>query len=254
MSAVIRLRTLVARYFSLSNEKADFLIGAGRVEVGGKKVAPATKIESWEEVRVDGKIIREGIKFSYVKFYKPRGIECTLNPEIPGNLGEVFQFPKKLFPVGRLDKESEGLLLLTDDGNLYREIAWSEKEKEKEYFVRVDKMIGEEFLEKMSAGIVIMGKKTKPAKLFAVPGDDRAFRIILTQGLNRQIRRMCYKLGYEVEKLVRTRIDTIELGQLLPGQSLEISAENLEPGAKSQELRAKNQEPRTKSQESGAWN
>jgi 23S rRNA pseudouridine2604 synthase len=156
------------------------MIGQGRVRVNGIAQSPAAKIEAHEAITVDGKIIREGFSFSYIKFYKPRGIECTLNPEIENNLLTVFHFPKKLFPVGRLDKESEGLLLMTDDGELFRNIAWSESHSEKEYLVTVDKNIDEEFLQRMGEGIVIMGKKTRPARVFRV--SERQFRIILTQG------------------------------------------------------------------------
>lgn len=221
MSGSPRLRKLISRHFNISNAEADLLIGGGRVEVDGKKLPPAAKLFGHEEVRVDGKIIREGKKFSYVKFYKPRGIECTLNETIPENLLTAFHYPKKLFPVGRLDKESEGLLLMTDDGQFFKETAWSDKEKEKEYAVSVDKPVTAEFLQRMGEGVVIMGKRTRPAKI--VQTGEFSFRIILTQGLNRQIRRMCYKLGYKVEQLIRLRIDWIELGNLQPGECEEIS-------------------------------
>ncbi|MCX6311849.1 MAG: pseudouridine synthase [Bacteroidetes bacterium] len=165
--------------------------------------------------------IREGILFTYIKFFKPRGIECTLNEKIENNLLTVFNFPKKLFPVGRLDKESEGLLLMTDDGRVFNQIAISEREKEKEYRVTLDKTFDKNFLESMANGIVIMGKKTRPCKLISV--NEKTFQIILTQGLNRQIRRMCYKLGYEVVELIRTRITNVELGNLKSGEVQELN-------------------------------
>jgi 23S rRNA pseudouridine2604 synthase len=221
LAATIRLRTFIARHFKFSNEEADLMIGQGRVRVNGKSASPAAKIEQAEEIVVDGKVIREGILFSYVKFYKPRGIECTLNPGIENNLLTVFHFPKKLFPVGRLDKESEGLLLMTDDGNIFKEIAWTESNKEKEYIVTVNKIFDESFLERMREGIVIMGKKTRPAKVDRI--SEKTFRIILTQGLNRQIRRMCYKLEYEVEELIRVRIANVELGDLKVGEWQELN-------------------------------
>lgn len=216
LSTTSRLRTIIARYYTISNEAADHMIGEGRVRVNGAPASPAAKIEHHEEITVDGKIIREAISFSYVKFYKPRGIECTLNPEITNNLLTVFDFPKKLFPVGRLDKESEGLLLMTDDGNVFKDVAWTESHKEKEYLVAVDKEIDDLFLTCMREGIVIMGKKTRPAKVIAA--SDKVFWIILTQGLNRQIRRMCYRLGYEVTELRRIRIANVEMGNLQPGE------------------------------------
>ncbi len=221
MPQVFRLRTIISRHFKISNEDADLMIGNGRVRVEGKPIAPAAKIENWEEISVDGKIIREGILFTYIKFYKPRGIECTLNEKIENNLLTVFNFPKKLFPVGRLDKESEGLLLMTDDGRVFNQIAISEREKEKEYRVTLDKTFDKNFLESMANGIVIMGKKTRPCKLISV--NEKTFQIILTQGLNRQIRRMCYKLGYEVVELIRTRITNVELGNLKSGEVQELN-------------------------------
>jgi 23S rRNA pseudouridine2604 synthase len=220
---VSRLRTLIARHFNISNEAADRMIGEGRVRVNGNSVSPATKIEHYEEVSADGKIIREAITFSYIKFYKPRGIECTLNPEIENNLLTVFSFSKKLFPVGRLDKESEGLLLMTDDGSIFKDVAWTESHTEKEYIVTLDKEYDDSFLTNMHDGVVIMGKKTRPAKVSRT--SDKIFRIILTQGLNRQIRRMCYKLGYNVTALCRVRIATVELGNLVPGEWKELEEE-----------------------------
>lgn len=203
------------------------MIGQGRVRVNGKAEAPAFKVEQWEEISVDGKIIREGIQFTYLKCYKPRGIECTLNSAIENNLHTVFPFEKKLFPVGRLDKESEGLLLMTDDGRVFTDIADSEREKEKEYEVTVDLAVTAEFIRRMSEGIQIMGKMTRPAQVTVFSGDQFSFRIILTQGLNRQIRRMCYKLGYEVTKLKRIRIVNIELGNLKSGEAVPLTEEEL---------------------------
>ncbi len=223
MSKTSRLRTIIARHYNISNEAADLMIGEGRVRVNGKPASPAAKIEDYEEITVDGKIIRDAISFSYVKFYKPRGIECTLNTEIENNLLAVFSYPKKLFPIGRLDKESEGLLLMTDDGNVFKEIAWTESRKEKEYVVTVDKPYDDFFLSSMSGGIRIMGKQTRQAKVVGI--SEKVFCIILTQGLNRQIRRMCYKLGYEVTELRRVRIANVELGSLNPGEWEELTEE-----------------------------
>ena len=226
MPQVFRLRTIVSRHFKISNEEADLMIGAGRVRVDGKAVSPATKIENWEEISVDGKVIRDGRKFAYIKFYKPRGIECTLNKKIENNLLTVFKYSKKLFPVGRLDKDSEGLLLMTDDGRIFNQVAISEREKEKEYLVTLDKNYNENFLESMSTGNIIMGKKTRPCKILSV--DSKMFRITLTQGLNRQIRRMCYKLGYNVVELKRIRIVNVELGSLKVGEWKELDSDEME--------------------------
>ncbi len=221
MPKVLRLRTIVARYFNITNEKANFIIGRGSVRVDGKVDSPASKIENWQAISVDDKIIRSAIVFSYIKFYKPIGIECTLNPKIDNNLLTVFKYPQKLFPVGRLDKDSEGLLLMTDDGRIFNQVAISERHKEKEYLVTLDRNYDNVFLEKMSNGIVIMGKLTRSCKLIAVT--EKSFRIILTQGMNRQIRRMCYKLGYQVLELIRIRIVNVELGDLKVGTWKELT-------------------------------
>lgn len=221
MPKVLRLRTIVARYFNISNEKANLIIGRGSVRVDGKVDSPASKIENWQAISVDDKIIRSAIIFSYIKFYKPIGIECTLNFKIDNNLLTVFKYPQKLFPVGRLDKDSEGLLLMTDDGRIFNQVAISERHKEKEYLVTLDRNYDNVFLEKMSNGIVIMGKLTRSCKLIAVT--EKSFRIILTQGMNRQIRRMCYKLGYQVLELIRIRIVNVELGDLKVGTWKELT-------------------------------
>ena len=221
MPKVLRLRTIVARYFNITNEKANLIIGRGSVRVDGKVDSPASKIENWQAISVDDKIIRSAIIFSYIKFYKPIGIECTLNPKIDNNLLTVFKYPQKLFPVGRLDKDSEGLLLMTDDGRIFNQVAISERHKEKEYLVTLDRNYDNVFLEKMSNGIVIMGKLTRSCKLIAVT--EKSFRIILTQGMNRQIRRMCYKLGYQVLELIRIRIVNVELGDLKVGTWKELT-------------------------------
>ena len=221
MPKVLRLRTIVARYFNITNEKANLIIGRGSVRVDGKVDSPASKIENWQAISVDDKIIRSAIIFSYIKFYKPIGIECTLNPKIDNNLLTVFKYPQKLFPVGRLDKDSEGLLLMTDDGRIFNQVAISERHKEKEYLVTLDRYYDNVFLEKMSNGIVIMGKLTRSCKLIAVT--EKSFRIILTQGMNRQIRRMCYKLGYQVLELIRIRIVNVELGDLKVGTWKELT-------------------------------
>lgn len=227
MPQVTRLRTLIARHFNITNDEADRIIGAGRVRVNGKSAPPAAKLELWEEVSVDGTIIRAGKPFVYIKFHKPRGIECTLNEAIADHLYTVFHHEERLYPVGRLDKDSEGLLIMTNDGDVFRNVAISEKEKEKEYIVTIDQPVSEEFLRIMAEGIVIMGQLTRPAKTFAVENDPNSFRIILTQGLNRQIRRMCYKLGCKVTRLIRTRIVNVELGTLEAGKWEPLSPEEL---------------------------
>jgi 23S rRNA pseudouridine2604 synthase len=169
-----------------------------------------------DSVAFEEQILREKKDFIYLAFYKPRGIETTLNREIEDNLKDILPFKEELFPVGRLDKESEGLLILTNDGRVFDKTLRHEHQTEKEYLVTVDKEIGEEFIHKMSEGINILGKTTLPCQVEKI--DKHTFKIILVQGLNRQIRRMCYKLDYEVLQLIRIRIGTVILGDLKPSE------------------------------------
>ncbi|HEU4716888.1 MAG TPA: pseudouridine synthase [Bacteroidia bacterium] len=227
MAKTIRLRSLLAKYFNVSNSEAERMIGEGRVRVDGKAEGPSFTLEEWHDVSVDGKSIRPAKSFVYFLFFKPRGTECTMSASVENNLRAFFPGNEDVFPVGRLDKDSEGLLLVTNDGRLFSAIAGEDSGKEKEYVVSVDKEVNADFIRSMSQGVVIMGKKTKPAKVFAA-ADPFSFRIILTQGLNRQIRRMCYKLGFNVTRLVRTRIDVFTLGEMKPGEIKVIGAEKLE--------------------------
>ncbi|HXC03415.1 MAG TPA: pseudouridine synthase, partial [Bacteroidia bacterium] len=171
-----------------------------------------------DAVIVKGKALQEKKDFIYIKYFKPVGVETTLEKEIENNLTDALGHPERLFPVGRLDKESEGLLLLTNDGSIYNKILKSEHNKEKEYMVSVNRPLSEEFLTSMRTGMVIMGKKTRPAQVFVNAGNVKSFRIILTEGLNRQIRRMCHKGNYQVKKLRRIRMVNILLNDLKPGQ------------------------------------
>ncbi|MBC7389802.1 MAG: pseudouridine synthase [Opitutaceae bacterium] len=152
----------------------------------------------------------------YIAYYKPVGIESTLNKSIENNLADALPIAERLFPLGRLDKASEGLMILTNDGKIYNGVTNSKNQKEKEYEVKVDQAITEDFLLKMSTGIEIMGQITKACVAKKI--DEFTFSIILTQGLNRQIRRMCYKLGYEVTYLRRIRIMNLTLGNLEKGE------------------------------------
>ncbi|MCA6362620.1 MAG: pseudouridine synthase [Bacteroidetes bacterium] len=216
--AVLRLRTIISRALKISNDEADLIIGAGRVRVSGNALPPSAKIEPHQQITLDGNVLREETNFTYLLFHKPRGVECTLNKNIADNLLTAFHFPERLYPVGRLDKESEGLLLMTNNGTVFKHIAWSEMNKEKEYVVQVNAPVSPAFLQQMAAGVEIMGKLTRPALTFPVENAPQQFRIILTQGLNRQIRRMCRKLGYEVTLLKRIRIMHLQLTGIAPGQ------------------------------------
>lgn len=191
------------------------LIQSKKVLINGVPASQQQPVTNRDQIIFEEKILQQPYDYFYLLYYKPRGIECTMNREIPQNLADALPQYKDFFPVGRLDKESEGLLLLTNDGILYKEIAPSEALKEKEYIVEVDKLLTGEALQALSEGVMIMGKKTRPAKIEKI--SEACFRIVLTQGLNRQIRRMCYKLGYEVISLKRIRIMSLMLGALEPG-------------------------------------
>jgi 23S rRNA pseudouridine2604 synthase len=208
-----RLQYLLVKKLQVSNQKALEIILSNTVLVNGSPTNTNIELDQTDEVLYNNEVLKEGKKLIYIAFYKPRGIETTLNTAIPDNLKNILPFEEELFPVGRLDKASEGLLFLTNDGSLYDKMLRNENKTEKEYIVTVDKPIDEHFLDSMSRGIKIMGKMTLPCRIEKV--DDFTFRIVLIQGLNRQIRRMCYKLHYEVLRLIRVRIGMIELGDLV---------------------------------------
>ncbi|GGK81019.1 RNA pseudouridine synthase [Rufibacter glacialis] len=210
------LQYFVVQKGRLSNKEAIQAILGGRVLVNNQKGQLRQVLQPEDEVRLDGQLLKAGQAFTYLAYYKPRGIESTLNPEIENNLTQALNLNVRVFPVGRLDKESEGLLLLTDDGQFYNRISHAETHQEKEYVVTVDKPLTAEALAHLAAGVVIMGKMTRPAQVQKL--GEKTFSIVLTQGLNRQIRRMCYKLGFEVERLVRVRVVTVTIGDLSPGQ------------------------------------
>lgn len=214
-------RHFLVQKLRISNKEAAALIHSGRFLVNGKPAQLNQPLQPEDEATLDGKILKEARQFIYLAYHKPRGIETTLNPDIPDNLLQVLNFPERVFPVGRLDKDSEGLLLLTNDGRLLNSIIHSKKLQEKEYVVQVDKQLNREVIEKLASGVEIMGTVTRPTEVKQL--DDITFNIILTQGLNRQIRRMCYKLGYEVLMLKRVRIVNVELGDLKVGEWWELS-------------------------------
>jgi len=163
--------------------------------------------------------------YFYYAYYKPKGIECTMSPTIGNSLINTVMLPYSYFPLGRLDKDSEGLLILTNDGKLYKEIVGAETLKEKEYHVTVDKPITKELIEALTNGIEIMGQMTRQANVIQL--NDFSFSIILTQGLNKQIRRMCYKMGFTVIHLLRTRMASLTIGNMKPGELIKISRNNI---------------------------
>ncbi len=209
------MQTRINKYLSevgfCSRRAADKLIDAGRVTINGKIPEMGTKISSGDEVRVDGKLItKPKDKFVYLAFNKPVGIVCTTDTRVEkNNIIDFINYPKRIFPIGRLDKPSEGLIFLTNDGDIVNKILRARNNHEKEYIVTVNKPITANFLHKMRNGIPILDTVTRKCKVEQL--NTNTFKIILTQGLNRQIRRMCEYLDYRVRKLKRVRIMNISL-------------------------------------------
>ena len=193
-----------------SRREADKLIEQGLVTINGIITEMGTKISPNDEVRVNGKLIREKReKRIYLAFNKPVGIECTTNLEVRDNIVDYINYPERIFPIGRLDKASEGLIFMTNDGDIVNKILRARNNHEKEYIVTVNRPITDRFIERMAGGIPILETVTRKCKVEQI--SKYVFRIVLTQGLNRQIRRMCEFLDYEVTALKRTRIINITL-------------------------------------------
>jgi 23S rRNA pseudouridine2604 synthase len=207
--------TRINKYLSevgyCSRRAADKLIEEGRITINGKVPEMGTKVEDGDEVRVDGKLITEpNQKHVYLAFNKPVGIVCTTDTGVEkDNIIDFINYPTRIFPIGRLDKPSEGLIFLTNDGDIVNKILRARNNHEKEYIVTVNKPITSDFVNKMSNGIPILDTVTR--KCYVEQLNKNTFKIILTQGLNRQIRRMCEYLNYDVVKLKRVRIMNIEL-------------------------------------------
>ena len=212
----MRLNKYISETGVCSRREADKWIEAGRVTLNGQPAALGSQVAAGDEVRVDGDSIGVKKQQVYIALNKPVGIICTTEAHIEDNIIDHVGFPERIFPVGRLDRDSEGLILLTNNGDIVNEILRSENNHEKEYLVTVDRPITDLALRMMADGVKIMGEITKPSKVARV--NAQSFRIILTQGLNRQIRRMCSALGYKAQRLQRVRIMSIHLGNLQPGQ------------------------------------
>ncbi|EDL65429.1 tRNA pseudouridine synthase A [Bacillus sp. SG-1] len=212
----LRINKFISEAGKASRRGADRLIEEGRVTINGKKAKIGDQVEPGDDIRVSGQQIRVARNNVYLALNKPVGITSTTEKNVKGNIVDLVNHPLRVFNIGRLDKDSDGLILLTNDGDIVNEILRAENQHEKEYIVSVDKPITPEFLTQMSEGVKILGTKTLPCKVEQLSKFD--FKIILTQGLNRQIRRMCEALGYEVFRLQRVRIMNIHLGNLPVGQ------------------------------------
>lgn len=221
----VRLNKYLSEAGICSRREADRLIEEGRVTVDGIKAQPGMKVEPCQEVRVGKKVIARQEKMVVLAVNKPRGIVCTEERRERDSIVRFLDYPIRITYVGRLDKDSEGLLLMTNNGDIINRMMRAGNRHEKEYKVTVDKPVTEEFLRKMSEGVPILDTVTRPCKTEKI--GKYKFRIILTQGLNRQIRRMCEALGYRVKELVRVRIMNIELGGLKPGEYRNVTDEEL---------------------------
>jgi len=222
----ISLNKFISSTGICSRREADQWIAAGRVKINGKTAKKGNRVSSADKVSVDDELIGKRPKPVYIAFNKPAGVTCTTDLKDKSNIIDYINFPKRIFPIGRLDKPSTGLILLTNDGDIVNEILREEHGHEKEYIVSVNKAISPEFIQRMRAGIPILDTVTKKCTVEKI-GRQR-FRIILTQGLNRQIRKMCEHLNYEVVTLHRMRIMHIELGRLPEGSYRKLTKLELE--------------------------
>lgn len=211
-----------------SRRKAIVLIEEKRVQVNGKTATHKTEVREGDTVLIDGEELklREFIP-TYIAYHKPKGIECTTE-KIPNNIIDAINHPQTIYPVGRLDKDSEGLILLTNHAELINAVAHSDAGHEKEYIVTLNLPVRSAFLNEIADGIEILGERTRPCVVSRVPGTKRVFRIVLTQGMNRQIRRMCNAFHYQVIKLQRVRVMHITLGKLKPGEWRDLTEEEVQ--------------------------
>ncbi|WEA39270.1 23S rRNA pseudouridine(2604) synthase RluF [Lysinibacillus fusiformis] len=212
----MRINKYLSETGIISRRGADKWIAEGKVTINGEPATVGSQVENGDIVCVDGKEVKKEQKLVYIALNKPVGITSTTERHIKGNVVDFVNHPLRIFHIGRLDKESEGLLLLTNDGDIVNKILRAENHHEKEYIVQVDKPITEQFINKMGAGVDILDTTTLPCYVEKI--SDKVFKIILEQGLNRQIRRMCSALGYSVKRLQRIRIMNIKLGNLKVGQ------------------------------------
>lgn len=213
----MRLNKFISETGLCSRRAADELISSGRVTINDKRAELGTPVNDGDEVRVDKKLVSaRQQKHVYICLNKPVGITCTTERHIKGNIIDFIGHEQRIFPIGRLDKDSDGLILLTSNGDIVNEILRSENNHEKEYIVTVNKPLTDEFITDMAGGVRILDTRTKPCKVSRL--NKYTFRIILTQGLNRQIRRMCEVFGYDVNRLQRVRIINIRLGELKIGK------------------------------------
>ncbi|MPQ44169.1 23S rRNA pseudouridine(2604) synthase RluF [Clostridium tarantellae] len=222
----LRLNKFISDTGFCSRREADKLIEQGKVKVDGKIGTTGMKVNAHQKITINDKQLKTENELVYIALNKPVGITCTTEKKIKGNIVDFVSHKKRIFPIGRLDKDSQGLIFLTNDGDIVNKILRAGNNHEKEYLVTVNKPINEEFVKGMSRGVPILDTITK--KCYVKKEGKRIFRIILTQGLNRQIRRMCQYFGYEVTKLERVRIMNVTLKNLKIGEWRNLTEKELE--------------------------
>ena len=210
----------INKYFTeqgyCSRRVADTLVQQGRVTINGRIAVLGDQVQADDVVRVDGRVLAQDRPAVYLAYHKPVGVTSTTELHVKDNIIHAVGYPERIFPIGRLDKDSSGLILLTNDGDIVNPILRTEFGHEREYVVTLDRPYAPSFLKAMERGVLVLGEKTRPCR--TAPIDQTSFRIILVEGRNRQIRRMCMALGYRVTALMRIRIMGIVLGELAPGQ------------------------------------
>ena len=221
----VRINKYLSEAGVCSRREADRQIEAGNVAIDGEIAQTGSKVMFGQTVCFKGKPVKKEGEMILIAFHKPVGIVCTAEKREKNNVIDYINYPKRIYPIGRLDKESEGLLLLTNNGDIVNKMMRAGNMHEKEYIVTVNKPVTDSFLHGMANGVPLVDLNTMPRKCKVERIGKKQFRIILTQGLNRQIRRMCEYFGYRVEKLVRVRIMNIELGNLKSGTYRDVTSE-----------------------------
>ena len=220
----------INKYFTeqgfCSRRAADKMIEAGRVRINGRVAMLGDQVTDDDVVTVDGGVVKSRPRAVYLAYHKPVGVTCTTELHVEGSILQAVGYPERIFPIGRLDKDSSGLILLTNDGDIVNPILRAEFGHEREYVVTVDRPYSPTFLRCLEQGVPVQGEKTRPCRTAQV--NAATFRIMLTEGRNRQIRRMCSALGYRVVRLVRVRIMHIRLGDLPVGKWRELSLKEQE--------------------------
>ena len=224
----VRINKFLAEAGVASRRQADKLVESGQVTINGIKAKNADKVNDGDKVCVKGKQVFMQDEKHVVAFYKPEGVTCTKQDKYAKvTIDEVFQYPLRLNYAGRLDKDSKGLLIMTNDGDLIDRMMRARNHHEKEYIVKVNNAVTDDFIHKMSNGVYLDELEVTTRQCMVTKVGEYTFRIILTQGLNRQIRRMCASLGYKVESLMRVRVMNVELRNLKPGEYRRITGEEL---------------------------